>query len=243
MSPANGGVREIPIQDRHPTCYLALLRLGQQDIGIKTWRRSGLWLVCLSMVVMGRCAQQPASVWPNDSATSGRALPFDRTPDTTGNPATADLAHPTIPAGTVMVIRLQFPISSATAHTGENFQAVLDEPVLLASRAVLPSGTVVYGRILAAKPGDPQEAGYLRLTLSWIGVDNRTVKIHTSSLFVKGSLPGIAKIAAPNRSQPIVEDVASHPQPDDEILAQSDVKFSTARRLTFRLLQPLPLSN
>jgi len=197
--------------------------------------------VCLSLILAGGCAQEPLSVSSSDNAASGRELPFDRVPDKTGPPAIADLPDLAIPSGTVIDIRLQLPISSATAHAGESFQAVLDEPVLLANRTVLPSGTVVNGRILAAKPGDPQEAGYLRLTLSSIGVDNRALSIHTSSLFAKGSLPGIGKAAAPNHSQPILEDVAS--QPDNEIRAQSDVKFSTDRRLTFRLLTPVPLSN
>ena len=200
-------------------------------------------LFCLALIFMGGCARQAGSLSPNDNAASAGQLPFDRTPENSGPPATADLAHPLIPAGTAIVIRLQSPISSVKAHAGESFEAVLDEPVLFANRTALASGTMVRGTVLAAKRGEQQEAGYLRLTLSSILLDNKTLDIHTSSLFAKGSVPGTGKTGAQNHSSVILEDVASRSNPEDGGHAQRDVKFSTARRLTFRLLKPLPLPN
>jgi hypothetical protein len=221
---------------------LALLILGRQDIDIKILRSSGL-LVCLALALIVGCGQKMGNLSSNDNAAPVRPLPFDRTPDDAGPPATADLAHPAIPAGTAIVIRLESPISSANAHVGDVFQGVLDEPVALANRAVVARGSVVQGRVLAAKPGEPPEAGYLRLTLSSILVDNKTFDIHTSSLFAKGNFPGAVKTGVQNRPYPILEDVASRPDVEDGNHPQRDVKFSTARRLTFRLLKALPLPN
>jgi len=192
---------------------------------------------------MAGCAQQVGSLSPNDSAASARQLPFDRTPDNSGPPATGDSAHSAIPVGTAIVIRLQSPISSANAHPSDAFAGVLDEPILVANRTELASGTAVRGTVLAAKPGEPQEAGYLRITLSSILVDNRPFDIHTSSVFAKGSLPGAEKTRDQNRLRPALENVASRPNLEDGSHAQGDVKFSTARRLTFRLLKSLPLPN
>jgi hypothetical protein len=222
---------------------LAPLIVGRQDIDIKISRCSGGLLLYVALIMGVGCGQQAGSLSPGDSAASVRPLPFDRTPDNAGPPATADLAHPAIPAGTAIVIRLGSPISSANAHVGDGFQGVLEEPVAFATGTVLAGGSVVRGRILAAKPGEPQEAGYLRLTLSSILLGNKALEIHTSSLFAKGSLPGTAKTGTQNRSRPIVEDVASRPGLEDASHAQGDVKFSTARRLTFRLLKALPLPN
>lgn len=190
---------------------------------------------------MGGCAQQVGSLSPNDNA-SGRQLPFDRTPDNSGPPATADLAHSAISVGTAIVIRLPSPISSANAHAGDVFQGVLDEPILVANRTALANGAVVRGIVLAAKPGGPQEAGYLRLTLSSILVDNKPLDIHTSSVFAKGSLPGARKTGDQNRLPRVLENVSSLPSLKDAY-AQRDVKFSTARRLTFHLLKSVPLPN
>ena len=200
-------------------------------------------LLCLPLILSAGCARQVGSLSSNDSATPVRQLPFERTPDNAGPAATADLAHPAIPSGTAIVIRLQSPLSSANAHAGDVFQGVLDETVVLTNRAALANGTVVRGSVLAAKSGGPQEAGYLRLTLSSILLDNNTLDLHTSSLFAKGSLPGAGKAGAQNRSHPSLEDVASRPSLEEASYAQRDVKFSTARRLTFRLLEAAPLPN
>ena len=197
--------------------------------------------LCLALLLLAGCAQQAGNLSPNDNAASARSLPFDRTPDNAGRPATANLADPAIPAGTAMVIRLQAPISSARAHTGDGFQGVLDEPVVLANRVVLANGTEVRGSVLAAKPGEPQEAGYLRLTLHSILLGDKTLDIHTSSLFAKGSVA--EKTGAQNRSHAALEDVASRLSLEDASYAQRDVKFSTARRLTFRLLKPVLVPN
>jgi hypothetical protein len=219
------------------------LTFDREDISIKILRCSGVLLLYVALILMVGCGQQMGSLSPNNNATSARPLPFDRTPDNAGPPATADLAHPALPAGTAIVIRLESPISSDSAHFGDVFVGALDESVAFATRIVLPTGSVVRGRILAAKPGETQEAGYLRLTLSSILLDNKILDIHTSSLFAKGSLPEGVKARAQNRTHPILEDVASPANLEDGSHAQRDVKFSTARRLTFRLLKPLPLPN
>ena len=200
-------------------------------------------MLCLSVLLMAGCAQQAGSIWSNGDAGATRSLPFDRTPDSPGASGAADLRNSAIPAGTAIVIRLQSPISSANAHVGDTFQSLLDEPVLLANRTVLQGGAPVRGRILTAKAGEPQEAGYLRLTLSSIAMDSQTLDIHTSSLFAKGSLPGNTHGTAQNRSRPLLEIVASGPSRGNDRRDLANVEFSTARRLTFRLLKPVPLGN
>jgi hypothetical protein len=200
-------------------------------------------LLFAPLVLIVGCAQQVGSLSSSGDAASARQLPFDRAPDNTRPPATADLAHPEIPAGTAIVIRLQSPISSAHAHAGEPFEGVLDGPVLLTNQTVLASSTVVHGTVLAAKAREPREPGYLRLTLSSILLDNKTLDIHTSSLFAKGSLPRAEKPGAENRSRLILENLTSPPTVEDPSHAQGDVKFSTARRLTFHLLKAVPLPN
>ena len=193
------------------------------------------------LALIAGCAQQAGQLSPNENGGSTRQLPFDRTPESTGRSATAELARPTIPAGTPIVIRLQSSISSANLRAGDTFQGVLDEPVSLANRTALTTGTVVRGSVLAAKSSEPQEPGYLRLTLSSILLDNTTLDLHTSSLFAKGSLPPPENTGTEKQSRLALRGVATAPGATDSSHAQGDVKFSTVRRLTFRLLKPLPL--
>jgi hypothetical protein len=218
---------------------LAILIWARQDILIAALQNSRVLVLCLLALITG-CTQQKSGLSSNQSGSTGSQLPFDRTPDGTGFPATAELTHPTVPAGTAIVIRLQSPISSVSAHSGDFFQAVLDQPILLDNHAVLPSGIVVRGRVLVAKPGEPQDPGYVRLTLSSLLVDNKTLDVHTSSLFAKASLHPLDETGANHPSHLALTDVAAS-SVNHSNHAQGDVKFSTVRRLTFRLVRPLSL--
>jgi hypothetical protein len=92
-----------------------------------------------------------------------------------------------VPKGTAVYIRLQEAISSATAQEGQNFSAILDEPVVAEGQVIAPQGTLVTGRVVAARQsGHMHDAGYLRLTLSSITLNGKAVPVQTSSLFVKG---------------------------------------------------------
>lgn len=92
-----------------------------------------------------------------------------------------------VPTGSPVYIRLQDPISSATAQEGQSFPAVLDEPIVVEGQTIAAQGTVVTGRVVAARQSvHLHDAGYLRLTLSSITLNGKTVPLQTSSLFVKG---------------------------------------------------------
>lgn len=92
-----------------------------------------------------------------------------------------------IPAGTPIYIRLQSSVSSHSAHSGDAFEAVIDEPVVLNGETVVPRGAQAIGRVVEAKPsGRLHASGYLRLTLASIMVNGRAVPVETSSVFAKG---------------------------------------------------------
>lgn len=94
----------------------------------------------------------------------------------------------TVPAGTVLNVRLQNSISSATAAPGESFDAVLDEPLVVQGQTVAPRGAAVSGRVTEAKAsGRLHDSGYLRLTLASVNINGKAVPVTTSSLFAKGA--------------------------------------------------------
>ena len=164
-----------------------------------SWRTVAL-AVALSLG-MTACSRQPAVETLDDSAPDGQQLPFERAPNRKGLPPTATVVE--IPAGTPITVRLQSPLSSASARDGEAFAALLDEPIVVRGKIIARRGTMVTGRVVAAKPSDgEQTSGYLRLTLSAVALNGRSQPIQTSSIFAKGGtqevLPTTQETGSPN---------------------------------------------
>jgi len=92
-----------------------------------------------------------------------------------------------VPANTAIYVRLQQSISSATAQPGQNFSAELDEPLVVEGLTLAPKGAPVTGKIVAAREsGHLNNSGYLRITLSSITLNGKTVPLQTNSVFVSG---------------------------------------------------------
>jgi hypothetical protein len=94
----------------------------------------------------------------------------------------------TVPSGTVVAVRLQNTVSSASARAGDTFQAVLDDDLVVKGQTVAPKGTPITGRVMEAKSsGRLHDSGYLRLTLSSMTLNGNEVPLQTTSLFAKGA--------------------------------------------------------
>jgi hypothetical protein len=92
-----------------------------------------------------------------------------------------------IPAGAAIYVRLQQPLSSATAQSGQSFSAVLDEALAVEDHAIVPQGAEVKGKVVAAREsGHLHNSGYLRITLSSINVNGKSLPLETNSVFVSG---------------------------------------------------------
>lgn len=77
------------------------------------------------------------------------------------------LAAVSIPAGTPIKVRLQQTLSSDQSTAGQEFTAVLDEPIVVNGQTVAPKGANVYGKVTTARPSGRLKtpaALYLRLT-------------------------------------------------------------------------------
>lgn len=220
----------------------------------------------LSLVLAG-CSGAPksdASNPDNLTNTASSAAPFS----SSGQPADSEhkgwFSHApevpdtlTVPAGTVLNIRLQNSISSATAAPGESFDAVLDEPLVVKGQTVAPRGAAVTGRVTEAKAsGRLHDSGYLRLTLASVAIGGKDVPVTTSSLFAKGAnhnrrnaeLIGggagagtlIGALAGGGKGALIGGLIgAGAGTTGAYATGKKDVSFGAERRLSFRLTQPL----
>jgi hypothetical protein len=192
--------------------------------------QSSRLLMGLALMLYSGCSRQQGLLPPKENAQTS-PIPFDNPSRSEGISPTQAFASPSIPAGTAIVIRLQSSLSSAESHSEDRFQAVLEEPIVVQGQTLAPGGTAITGRVLAAKASESREPGYLRLTLSSAVLNGKAVDVHASSIFCKGGPREHRRSASSGELPPAPVSSAG----------TKDVQFSTGHRLTFRLIQPLPL--
>ena len=128
-------------------------------------------------------------------AASSSTLPFQKSSsDGAAAPASGGLLSKlglpttiTVPSGTPIAVRLQSSISSATASAGQEFDATLEEPLVIDGKTIAAEGTPVIGRVVTARnSGRLHNSGYLRLTLDSIVLNGKPVTVQTSSVYAAG---------------------------------------------------------
>lgn len=115
-----------------------------------------------------------ANQTPNQAPNSETGLPFH-------DPAN-------LPAGTLLTVRLKNSISAENPGANGNFEAVVDDPVVIEGNRLVPRGATVVGRVESARVSRvKRNRGYIRLALDSIHFAGVSLPIQTSSLFVRGS--------------------------------------------------------
>jgi hypothetical protein len=206
--------------------------------------RSHAHLVAAVAILGLLCAcSHPPAAEPSTPAYSQK-LPFDRQPRTTGVSPTQSVIPSTskLPEGTPIRVHLQNVLSSASAHAGDSFSAIIDEPIAIDGQTVVAGGATATGRVLEAKPsstppGSPLEPGYLRIVLVTLNVGPRPVMIETSSIFLKGGSREDRN--APHSSASVSARKGTHKDKNKD--KNKDIVLNVDRRLNFRLAQAVEL--
>ncbi len=193
-------------------------------------------LLCALMVTLlwsAACSHQLGASGLTDNAKRDQ-LPFDRVSEGAGLSPTKRFDPDEIPAGTQLNVRLQLPLSSGGVRVGDSFSAVLDDPVIVGEKTIVPRGALITGSVMAAKASAaPRDPGYLRLTLVSMVVNGKTIPLRTSSIFAKG----ISYVNSPTIIGSGLNSATGGESSSNHF--KDDVRFSTGHRLTFRLAQPI----
>jgi hypothetical protein len=197
-------------------------------------RRLTMWPVLCLLIGVAGCSR-PAGLGSSDGTTASdqHPVPFHdgdaRAPGSatstgagTGANTETDLPFrdaQSLPAGTLLTVRLKNLISSDAPSGKGSFEAVVDEPVVIEGNALVPRGATVSGRVESARASQVKgNRGYVQLTLSSIDVAGKDLPVQTSSLFARASsLERQASVSA--------------------------ITLEKGRRLTFRLSEPVYVAN
>jgi len=89
----------------------------------------------------------------------------------------------TVPEGTVLHVRLNETLSSKSSTAGQNFTAVVEEPVMIDGKAIIPKGADASGTVVDAKPlGKFKGGARLQIRLESISFGGNNYSIDTSSV-------------------------------------------------------------
>jgi hypothetical protein len=97
----------------------------------------------------------------------------------------------TLPVGTMLNVRLTQAVDVDVAHAGMTFKSLLDDPVMLNGRVVLPRGAaVVLQAVKVEQAGKMKGADKITLKANSIALGGRKYEIATSYVESKGSGEG-----------------------------------------------------
>jgi hypothetical protein len=89
----------------------------------------------------------------------------------------------TLPAGTVITVRLANAVGSNISNSGDKFHATVATPVEVDGKAVIASGAEASGEVLQAVPQGRFKGGaVLKLTLASVTINDDTYDIKTDSI-------------------------------------------------------------
>jgi hypothetical protein len=133
-------------------------------------------LFCLAAIL--GCGSKP----PAENASSTENQNSSNNPNAPKPPGLMDRLTSktyTVPAGTIVSVRLGEALGSKISQSGQDFTATLAEPIVVDGKEVIPAGAEAHGVVVDAKPlGRFKGAAGLKIELNEI----KSYKVQTASV-------------------------------------------------------------
>ena len=92
----------------------------------------------------------------------------------------------TVPAGTLLDVRLAEPISTRTNKAGDGLVAILDQDLVVQGKVVFPEGAKAYGTLLAVEgSGRVEGRAEMTITLTELRVGEETYRVETGNITIQ----------------------------------------------------------
>lgn len=162
---------EAPAQPAAPSAPPAASRLAARDRSRPTRHYDDAAPPRASEVAATQRVEPIAAPTPSAAASAVPSAP---------PPKPAEPARVTVPAGTVITVRLIDAIDTSRNHAGEEFAATVEAPVVVGDRVVIPRNSDARLRLVEARSaGHISGRSELVLELVKIGVGNNTYPVET----------------------------------------------------------------
>lgn len=163
--------------------------------------RTGLALALLALPAAGLAQSTEAPVDPVPTEAVAAPVPAPQ-----GEPANAEAvpAATTIPAGTLIEIRIDTPINSRDVKSGDWYSLSLSQPIMLGDQTVIPAGAPGRGQVVhAAKSSWGGKAGELILAARYIEHDGHRIDLRGMKLGGVGKSNETLAMAASMAATPL----------------------------------------
>ena len=155
-----------------------------------------LLALCLVLGCSGK-QNTPASSTENPNAAGGSAPGGNAAGGNASKPAAAKPVKETItiPAGTVITVRLGETLSSKSSSVGQGFSSTVAEPVVVDGKTVIEKGAAARGSVVDAKAmGHFKGGALLEVRLTSVTIDGKDTSVDTG--MVARSVKGKGKRSA-----------------------------------------------
>ena len=140
-------------------------------------------LMALVLALLLGCSQKPNTP---ASTTDGSSAANSTAANASGAPAKKTVAAEkavTIPAGTVITVRLGETLSSKTSQAGQGFSATVAEPITVDGKTIVDRGASAHGTVVAAKSmGHFKGGALLEIRLNSISINGSEQNVQTAAV-------------------------------------------------------------
>ena len=154
-------------------------------------------LICLfSVALMTSCSSKQATIPGEqrpeaDAPRASSAAPEPASPGFTPRPVEANAKRDpavSLPAGTVLQVRLAQTLDTKTNHSGDRFTATVSSPVSFEGKVIIPQGSRAAGHINTSQSsGRLKGRAVMGLSLDSFDLNGKTYKVETTHVARAGN--------------------------------------------------------